>query len=158
MYRSIIAAVARRKYTSGLAALERGDLDALLQEFDDELEFSFAGDSPLGASLHSRGALRLWFERLHRLMPHPTFEVHEVLVQGWPWDLRLAIRASINSTVLGEPYRNDFGQFLRLRWMRVTEDRVIEDTERFERACRRLAAAGLAEAGAGPITDATTLR
>jgi hypothetical protein len=31
---------------------------------------------------------------------------------------------------------------------------VIEDTQRFERLCRRLVAAGVAEAGAGPITDA----
>jgi hypothetical protein len=38
--------------------------------------------------------------------------------------------------------------------LKVTEDRVIEDTQRFERACRRLAEAGVAEAGAGPITDA----
>jgi hypothetical protein len=42
-----------------------------------------------------------------------------------------------------EPYRNDFGQFLRLRWLKVTKDFVIEDTQRFERACRRLAVASL---------------
>lgn len=153
MYRSIIAAVARRKYAAGLRALERGDLDALLDEFDDELQFSFAGDSPLGADLHSRAGLRSWFERLRRLLPDPRFEIHAALVEGWPWDLRMAIRASIYSTVLGEPYRNDFGQFLRLRRMKVTEDLVIEDTQRFERACRRLAQAGVAEASAGPITD-----
>jgi len=155
MYRAIIAAVARSKYVSGLAALERGDLDVLLQEFADELDFSFAGDSPLGARLHTRQGLWLWFERLHRLLPHPRFEIHDVLVQGWPWDLRMAIRASINSTVLGEPYRNDFHQFLRLRWMKVVEDYVLEDTQRWERACHRLAAAGIVEASAGPITDQT---
>jgi ketosteroid isomerase-like protein len=154
VYRAIVGAVARGRYRAGLAALERGDLDLLLAEFNEEFEFSFSGDSPLGAHLHTRRALRSWFERLRRLLPQPRFEIHEVLVEGWPWDLRLAIRASITSTVLGEPYRNDFAQFLYLRWMKVTKDIVIEDTQRWERACRRLAESGVAEAGALPITDA----
>jgi ketosteroid isomerase-like protein len=86
-------------------------------------------------------------------LPSPRFELQDVVVEGWPWDLTMAIRASIRSTVLGEPYRNEFGQFLRLRNLKVTEDFVIEDTQRFERLCRRLVAAGIAEAGADPITD-----
>lgn len=139
---------------AGLAALERGDLDELLADFNDAFEFSFSGDSPLGAHLHTRQALRSWFERLRRLLPEPRFDIHDVVVQGWPWDLTLAIRASINSTVLGEPYRNDFAQFLYLRWMKVTKDIVIEDTQRWERACRRMAQAGVVEAAALPITDA----
>jgi ketosteroid isomerase-like protein len=154
MYRAIIGAVARRRYKTGLAALERGDLDHFLEYFNDNFEFFFSGESPLGTNLHSKPALRLWCERLHRLLSAPRFELHDVVVQGWPWDLTMAIRASIHSTALGEPYRNEFGQFLRLRNMKVTEDYVIEDTQRFERLCRRLVAAGVAEAGAGPITDA----
>ena len=70
---------------------------------------------------------------MHRLLPRPRFEIHDVLVESQPWDVRLAIRASIHSTVLGEPYRHDFGQF---RWLR----------------CRRLAQAGVAEAAEGPIS------
>jgi ketosteroid isomerase-like protein len=153
MYRAIVGAVARRRYKSGLAALERGDLDAFLAYFNDDLEFAFSGDSPLGTNLHSKRALRLWCERFHRLLPSPRFELQDVVVEGWPWDLTMAIRASIRSTVLGEPYRNEFGQFLRLRNLKVTKDFVIEDTQRFERLCRRLVAAGIAEAGADPITD-----
>jgi ketosteroid isomerase-like protein len=65
----------------------------------------------------------------------------------------MAIRASIHGTAIGEHYRNEFGQFLRLRNMKVTEDYVIEDTQRFERLCRRLLDAGITEAGADPITD-----
>ena len=155
MYRAIIGAVARRRYSAGLAALERGDLDVFLEYFNDDLEFVFSGESPLGANLHSKRALRLWCERFHRLLPSPRFEIQNVVAEGWPWNLTMAIRASIRSTVLGEPYRNEFGQFLRLRNMKVAEDFVIEDTQRFERLCRRLLDAGIAEAGADPITDSS---
>jgi ketosteroid isomerase-like protein len=149
----MIATLARRRYVRGLAALERGDLDALLAEFDPRCEFVFIGQSALGARLSTRAALRRWFERLHRLLPRPRFEVRELSITGWPWDVRLAARVVIRSTVAGEPYENEFAQFLRLRRGRVVQDYVIEDTQRFERASARLVAAGVAEAAAEPIRD-----
>ncbi len=91
--------------------------------------------------------------RLHALLPKPRFEVKETLVTGWPWDQHLAARVTIHSSVAGEPYENDFAQFLRLRWGRVVWDCVVEDTQRFERAVRQLAAAGVPEAIADPIRD-----
>jgi ketosteroid isomerase-like protein len=143
----------RRRYLSGIAALERADLDALLANFDPACTFVFVGRTPLGARLTSRVALRRWFERFHRLLPQPRFEIHELAITGWPWDVRLAVRAALRSTVAGEPYQNEFAQFLRLRWGRVVWDYVLEDTQRFEQACARLAAAGVGEAAAEPIAQ-----
>ncbi len=149
----MFGAITRRKYLDGLAALERGDLDRLLKEFDPDCKFVFVGESPLGASLRSHSALRRWFERLHILLPQPRFEVEELVTSGWPWDQRLAARVTIRSTVDGEPYVNVFAQFLRIRMGRVVWDYVLEDTQRFERACARLARAGVREASAEPIRD-----
>jgi ketosteroid isomerase-like protein len=149
----MVSTIARRRYLRGLALLERGELDALLNQFHPRCEFTFAGQTALGAWLGTRAALRAWFERFHRLLPEPRFEVQEVVVSGWPWDVRLAARVKIRSTVLGEAYENDFTQFLRLRRGLVIADHVMEDTQRFERACARLAAAGVAEAAAVPISD-----
>ncbi len=80
-------------------------------------------------------------------MPSPP---QEVVIDGWPWDVRIAARVLIRSTVAGEPYANEFCQFLRLRGGRVVWY-VMEDAQRFERACARLGAAGVREATAPGI-------
>jgi ketosteroid isomerase-like protein len=150
----MFAALVRHQYQRGLAALERGDLDDLLRNFNPSCTFVFVGHTPLGARLTSRAALRRWFERFHRLLPHPRFEIRELAISGWPWDVRVAARATIRSTVAGEAYENEFAQFLHLQWGRVVWDYVLEDTQRFEQACSRMVRAGQAEAAAEPIVDA----
>ena len=57
-----------------------------------------------------------------------------------------------SSRVAGEPYQNQFAQFLTLRWGKVTEDVILEDTATWEDASRRLAAAGDTEAAGPPLT------
>ncbi|MDQ5826038.1 MAG: nuclear transport factor 2 family protein [Chloroflexota bacterium] len=151
----IVRIIARRRYLRGLADLERHDLDALLSQFADPCRFIFiSSNTPMGANLHSKEAVRRWFERLHRLLPDPRFDVKELVISGWPWDIRLAARVVIRSTVAGKPYANNFAQFIRLRMGRVVSDYVIEDTQRFEQACATLIALGVKEAGAEPIRDA----
>jgi ketosteroid isomerase-like protein len=145
--------IAARQYRRGLDAAERGDLDALLRQFDERCTLTFIGDSPLGARLHGRADIRRWFERFGRLLPSPRFEILRVVVAGPPWRQQLAAHVLIHSTVDGEPYRNQFAHFLTLRWARVVDDLVVEDTQMWERACRRLVAAGVAEAAAGPLTQ-----
>ncbi|MEA2574776.1 MAG: hypothetical protein QOH93_2074 [Chloroflexia bacterium] len=150
----IVSAIARRRYLRGLADLERHDLDALLAQFDDRCRFIFiSSNTPMGANLHSKEAVRRWFERLHRLLPNPRFDVKELVISGSPWDVRLAARVVIRSTVAGKPYANNFAQFIRLRRGRVVVDYIIEDTQRFEEACATLLAAGVQEAGAEQIRD-----
>jgi ketosteroid isomerase-like protein len=140
-------------YLQTLASLSEGEVEAVLEQFSPDVEFVFVGESPLGSHLHSRDAVRAWFGRLFRLLPEAHFQADEVLVDGWPWRLRIAARVRITSTVAGEPYENEFCQFLRFRWGKVRWDYILENTQRFERACRRLAAAGLEEAAAPPISD-----
>jgi len=147
----IIARIARHLYLEGLRELERNDLDALLMRFDDEATLIFVGDAPLGTELSASADVRLWFERFRRLLPDPRFEVQRLLVSGPPWNQRLAAHVLISSTVDGEPYQNQFAHFLRLRWGKVTDDLILEDTQVWERACRRLAAAGVSEASAGRL-------
>jgi ketosteroid isomerase-like protein len=61
----IVSTIARRRYLKGLADLERHDLDALLAQFDERCRFIFvSSNTPMGADLHSKEAVRRWFERL----------------------------------------------------------------------------------------------
>lgn len=143
----ITAAIYRR----GLAAVERGDIDALLANFRADCELIFVSDTALGARLSNRADLRRWFERFGRLLPDPRFEIQRLVVGGPLWNQRLAAHVIIRSEVLGEPYQNQFAQFLTLRWGKVVEDLILEDTLTWKRASRRLMAAGYAEAGAMPV-------
>jgi hypothetical protein len=52
-----------------------------------------------------------------------------VIVQGWPWNTLVATRLAIAAPRAdGSVYQNEAMQFLRLRWGKVVEDRLHEDT------------------------------
>ena len=146
--------IAHTMYLRGLRALERGDVDTLLQSFAGDCTLTFAGDSPLGAKLSKPAELRSWFERFGRLLPNPRFEIRRIVISGPPWNQRLASHAIIRSSIDGEPYENQFCHFLHLRWGKVVDDLIVEDTQMWERACRRLVAAGVHEAAEKPMIGA----
>lgn len=148
----IVRSITRHQYRRGFDALERGDVDALLARFHPDCTMTFAGDTPLGATALRGDDLRAWFERFLRLLPDRRFEIRRFAVTGPPWHQRVSAHVTIRSTIAGEPYENEFAHFLTLRWARVVEDLVLEDTQRWDRACRRLAAAGVGEATAAPLT------
>jgi ketosteroid isomerase-like protein len=148
----MITRITRHQYLKGLAALQRGDIDGLLEQFADHCVLEFVGESPLGARLQGTADLRRWFERFLRLLPSPRFEIVRLVVSGPPWHQRLASHMIIRSTVDGQPYQNQFAHFLTLRWGRVVDDLVLEDTQTWERACTRLVAAGVAEAAEGRLS------
>jgi ketosteroid isomerase-like protein len=151
----MITRIARRQYLKGLGALERGDLDALFTQFHGRCTLTFVGDTPLGATLSTGADLRRWFERFLRLIPDRKFEIQRLVVSGTPWNLKLAAHVVIRSHIKGEPYRNQFAHFLTLRWGKVVDDLILEDTQMWARACERLAASGMAEASEGPLVAAT---
>jgi ketosteroid isomerase-like protein len=148
-----LSRVTRSGYTHGLTAVERGDLDTTLARFHPDCTLDFVGDSPLGAQLRGRTDIRAWFERFLRLLPDPRFEVQQLAISGPPWRQQLAAHVLIRSTVAGEPYQNQFAHFLTLRWGKVIDDTILEDTQRWADACHRLMAAGVAEAAAAPLTS-----
>jgi ketosteroid isomerase-like protein len=55
--------------------------------------------------------------------------------------------------VAGEPYRNEVAQTIELRWGRITRIRTLEDTQKLDRALRRLAEAGVPQAELAAIED-----
>jgi ketosteroid isomerase-like protein len=152
----VLTLITNRVYRKGLRAVERGDFDELLRVFDDRCVLTFVGDTALGARVRGRQDILRWFERFRRLLPDPHFTIRQTVVGGPPWRQRLAAHVVIRGTVLGEPYENQFGHFLRLRWGKVVDDLIVEDTQTWARACDRLVAAGIAEAGAPPMESTTS--
>lgn len=59
-------------------------------------------------------------------------------------------RAEVAPVLVVGPGR-EFAHFLRLRWGKVVDDLILEDSQRWARACERLVAAGVAEAAEPPM-------
>jgi len=148
---SMAGRIAASTYLRGLAAVERGDFDQVLAQFRPDCELVFVSRTSLGARLSGKADLRRWFERFRRLLPDPLFDVQRLVIGGPVWDQRIAAHVIIRSHVASEPYENQFAQFLTLRWGKVAEDLILEDTATWEAASRRLAAAGDLEAVGPPL-------
>lgn len=103
---------------------------------------------------HSRDAMERWFERLFRLFPEIEFEIKRVVAKGWPWDTLVAVEWTDSGKAAdGRPYVNAGAHWIRLRWGKAVDIHAYLDTEVLADACRRMAAAGIEEAAAPPITS-----
>ncbi len=152
MYKRIVETQARRAF----AQLNRRQPEAVVKQFAGRFSYHFVGDHALGGTRTTRQGMVRWFERVFTVFPGTRFTVHDVLVRGWPWRTRAAVFVTLDATVNGEPYTNDFIQRIDLRWGRVTHITTMEDNQRCADALQRAAAGGIAEAAAAPIVDGPT--
>jgi ketosteroid isomerase-like protein len=145
MYKFIVKQIVRRK----LARLSAGDYEAVLKQFGPQSRFLFAGDHALGGERHGQDAVRAWFQEMLRLFPGIRIEPRDVIVNGWPWRTTVANHLAISATLAdGRVYRNKGMQLLRLRWGRVVEDLIYEDTLKLDAELKRMQQADAEPAGA----------
>ena len=150
MYRLIVA----RKVRQIFDAIGRRDIDAAIKDVRPDVHHIFPGDNAMGGERHSKDAMRRWFERVLRLLPEIRFEVKKVAVRGWPWDTIVLVEwRDFGRAQDGEPYANDGAHAIRLRWGKATYIHAYLDTEAVTAVCDRLAAGGVEEAAAAPITE-----
>src|SRR5215210_7392554 len=118
-----------RLVRSVFAELSKGNADAALRMFAPDARFVFAGDSSFAADLSDRAEIERWFARFAAL--RPRFEIHDVVVSGPPWNMRVATRFTDHLPMPdGDGTLDNPGmQYLRMRWGRVKEDRVYVDTQ-----------------------------
>jgi ketosteroid isomerase-like protein len=131
MYRMIVASKARATWRR----IAAGQLEAASDMAHDDMHFRFVGETPLGADLRGKDAFLAWFRHAAQRLPGLTFQVDDVLVGGWPWNTRVAVRLAISAPLPdGSTYRNQGVQWLRLRWGRMIDDWVLEDTMALQQA------------------------
>jgi ketosteroid isomerase-like protein len=149
----IYRAIVKRKARGIFDALSRGDVEAVTADLADDVHHVFAGDNALGGERHSRAAFEQWLRRLYRLIPEIEFEVLDIAVRGWPWDTALAVEWTDRGRAAdGTPYVNEGAHWIRLRWGKASEVHGHLDTEKLTRLLDEMAAAGIDEAAATPIT------
>jgi|SRR5438105_11545542 len=143
----------RRRVRTIFDALSRGDYSLALAGLSNDVHHVFAGEHALGGQRDSRQAFERWFERLFRLF-ELRFEIRRVIVSGPPWNVYVAVEWVANGkTAAGEPYVNEGVHVLRIRRGKIVYVHAYEDSQTVAQACRRMADAGIEEAGAAPITD-----
>jgi ketosteroid isomerase-like protein len=149
----VYKAIARRKARATFEALSRGDHEKAIEDVADDVHHVFPGDNAIGGERHSREAMARWFERVYRLFPELQFEVRNVAVKGWPWDMMVAVEwADQGKAADGVPYENEGAHWIRIRRGKATYIHAFLDCEKVTGHCRRLAENGVAEAAADPIT------
>jgi ketosteroid isomerase-like protein len=136
MYKLIV----RRNVRKAFEGLSRGDYEPVVRKFGPRSRFLFAGDHDLGGERVGPDEARGWFRDMLGRFPGIRIEPVDVLVNGWPWRTVVATHLVITATLPdGSPYRNEGMQLLRLRWGRVVEDLIFEDTLALDAVLRRFA-------------------
>jgi ketosteroid isomerase-like protein len=115
-----------------------GDYDAAVAMAAPDIRFRFLGDTPLGADVRGRKAFRDWFTTFEQYLPGVRLSPVDVVAGGWPWHTRVAVQLQVSGTLAdGTHYRNTAVQWLTLRWGRLIDDLVIEDTLTLDAALQR---------------------
>lgn len=149
MYHAVVRRVARRTF----AQVAAKDYGAVLASCSPDIHHRFGGDHALGGERYTREALGRWFERLGRLAPTLAFDVQDVWVKGWPHHTVAVIRWEATQTLPdGSGYRNHGVHVVRMRWGKAVEIDANEDSQLVADSLRVLAAHGIEEATAPPIT------
>ena len=149
----VYAMIVRNKVRSIFDQINAGNYQPMVDGLGTPFEYIFYGEHALGGRRVSKEAMVLWWERVFRLLPGAQFDIREVLVNGRPWNTRLAVSAHVSGPLPnGETYENTVFQFMTLKWGKVVEVETVEDLQVLERALRVVADAGNEEASAAPIT------
>lgn len=148
------ARIVKRIVRDGFRQLSSGDPEPILAKFAPQTHFVFLGDHAMGADLRTGKAIRQWFERILRLFPGIEIEPVTMSVSGFPWNTLVVTHLAIRATLAdGRAYHNKGLQMVRLRWGKIVEDYVYEDTHVLVSELQNLARRGISEATAQPITD-----
>jgi len=142
VYRFIVKQIVRRM----LRRLSAGEYEPIVRQFGPRSRFVFAGDHALGGERHGQEAVRQFFQETLRLFPGIQIVPQDVTVSGWPWNTIVANHFTVSAPRPdGLEYRNEGMQLLRLRWGRVVEDLIFEDTLKLDAELRARVREGSAE-------------
>jgi ketosteroid isomerase-like protein len=148
MFHRLIARQARRTF----AAVNAHDYDQVLAGALPDMRHRFGGDHALGGERHDAAHVRLWFERLHRVVPGLIVTVTDVWVSGGLRRAVVIVRWTVSATLLdGDAYTNRGVHIIHLHNRKIYSIDVHEDSQAVSHALHRQSLAGLTEASAAPI-------
>jgi ketosteroid isomerase-like protein len=120
VYAWLVGRMIRHGYQQAVA----GEPRLLMTLAADDIEFVFPGQNSFAGTCVGKEQVASWMQRFASL--RPDFRVHDVLVSGPPWDMRIGVRFS---DAIGDDYINQGMEYLRVRRGRLRQLQVFCDTE-----------------------------
>jgi ketosteroid isomerase-like protein len=149
MYHTIIKRIVRQNFHN----VSLGNFDAVVAGCVPNFRHRFAGEHTFGGERQSAAGFRAWLERVARLSPKFYFDVHDITVEGWPWHTKAVVRWTKHDLHPNGQVTQHWGiHFIVIKWFRGVSIDVYPDTAAVQNEVNALAAAGVAEALAAPIT------
>jgi ketosteroid isomerase-like protein len=134
--------LARPMLMKNLARLNSGDPGPVLRMDAPDVHFRFPGESSWAAELQTAEQHAAWVARF--VEAGIQLEPDQVVVQGPPWHMTMCVRGT--SFLVGPHgariYPNRFVMWGHLRWGRLKDYEVYEDTQATARLDAFLAASG----------------
>ena len=128
--------------------------DELVKGMALNVRHSFAGDHAMGGVRNDQAGVRAWLGRLARVTPNLHLTVTNINVEGWPNNTLATVRWTATATLEnGDPYVNKGVHFITLKWGKVTELDVYEDTLVVYNGLEKQYQAGIKEAKAPQIVS-----
>ena len=146
--------IVRRLVKQSFAMVNQRQFTKLAKSMALNIKHSFAGDHALGGVRHDVAAVKAWLERLARVMPTLYINVTNIRVMGLPHHTLAIVQWTASATLEnGEPYLNKGVHFITLKWGKVTELNVYEDTLAVYNGLEKQFRSGILEAKAPQITS-----
>jgi ketosteroid isomerase-like protein len=118
----LVGRIVKRGYQQANA----GDIDALTKAFARDVVFEFHGDTSLGGERRGPDGVRQWFRQVAEELGRLELTAQDVVVSGLPWNMRVIVRLTDRAHLIsGHEFENHGFQFLRLRWGKIVEDRIL---------------------------------
>ena len=125
MYHAIVRAYVKKLFDE----LNKGNYEPVLSGLAKTFEHWFVGNHALSGKRGTRSVTRSWYERLYKIFPNIRFELHNVLVTGWPWNTMVTVEWTDYYTLLnGEKRKNCGVHIIRLKWGKGASVRIYCDT------------------------------
>lgn len=148
----LYSSIVKRRIRQSFDQVNDHRWDELLSSIVPNVHHRFLGAHAIGGERHDKEALRLWFERLARVLPSLHLKINDIWVKGWPWDTTVFVQWDGTALLLdGGGYSQHAIHVITLRWGKIHALDVFEDSQEVARALAAQAAAGLDEAAAEPI-------
>ena len=148
----IYGAIVKKKIGQAFDQVNDRRWDELMESIAPRVHHRFGGMHAIGGERHDRESLRLWFERLARVLPNLQLRINNIWVKGPPWRTMVFVQWDGTATLLnGGGYFQHAVHVITLRWGKIAALDVFEDSQEVSRALAIQANAGLEEAVAEPI-------
>jgi ketosteroid isomerase-like protein len=145
-------AFVRKRVEALFRAIGKGNAEPVLTGLAPRFVHFFLGDHALGGTRTTLETTRRWYERLYRLLPDIEFDLLTIRIAGPPWNTLVAVDwLETNSATDGIRTYTPGVHVVRLVWGKMDFVGIYPDTVGLVSTLRRLAAAGVEEAGAAMI-------